>query len=85
MILEYEIYVFKFYLEILNFVKATMTRNKSTLEEDLDLLEEGPDRPVMGFTLRMAIMYRSEKKKIIYSQIHLIQKVLSILRATLEL
>jgi hypothetical protein len=65
MILEYEIYVFKFYLEILNFVKATMTRNKSTLEEDLDLLEEGPDRPVMGFTLRMAIMYRSEKKKII--------------------
>jgi hypothetical protein len=40
------------------------------------MLEEGPDKPVMGFTLRMAITYRSEKKKIIESQIHLIEKVI---------
>ena len=41
--------------------------------------EPGNSKPRIPFELRMAVVYRSEKKKIIISQINLITKVLSIL------
>ena len=45
------------------------TESKSTLEEDLQLLcsEELTD-----WKLRMCVIYRSERKKILHSQLHLI-------------
>ena len=53
-----------------------------SLEEDLELLksgEPGNPQPPISFELRMAVVYRAEKKKIMRSQINLIQKVISIL------
>ena len=41
--------------------------------------EPGSDKPRIPFELRMAVVYRSEKKKILISQINMIQKVLSVL------
>ena len=59
----------------------------ATLEEDLALLKRGepghPGEPI-GFELRMAVVYRSEKKKIMHSQINLIQKVKQVLRGCEE-
>jgi hypothetical protein len=39
----------------------------STLEKDLEILED----PNLGFEMRMAVLYRAERKVIIRSQIHL--------------
>lgn len=57
--LSYERYVMKFYQGILEFLKAR-DEKETTLIEDLDLLVEGPDKPVMSFQLRMAITFRSD-------------------------
>lgn len=70
--LSYERYVMKFYQGILEFLKAR-DEKETTLIEDLDLLVEGPDKPVMSFQLRMAITFRSDQKKIVESQIHIIK------------
>ena len=57
--------------------------NKSTLEQDLALLKQGeaghPGTP-LPFMMRMAVVYRSENKKILRSQINLIQKIIKVLR-----
>ena len=57
----------------------------ATLEEDLEMLQWGEPgctskEPALPFVMRMAVVYRSEKKKIIRSQINLIGKVLHILK-----
>ena len=70
--LSYERYVMMFYRGILEFLKAR-DEKETTLIEDLDLLVEGPDKPVMSFQLRMAITFRSDQKKIVESQIHIIK------------
>ena len=39
----------------------------STLEDDLELLRESPNKKPIAWTFRMAVVYRSEKKKILQS------------------
>ncbi len=51
----------------------------STLEEDLELLKGKPDSEPLSWTMRMAVVYRSEKKKIIRSQLNIIKKVNSVI------
>lgn len=84
--LFYERYVFSFYLQVLRYI-ADKLEQKATLEEDLELLsrgEPGNPLPAISFELRMAVVYRSEKKKIIRSQINLIQKVSTVLKSIEE-
>lgn len=79
--LGFEKYVFNYYLKICGWIQ-TQLHTVSTLEQDLELLRSGePDsaNPAIPFELRMAIVYRSEKKKIIISQMNLIKKVLAVL------
>ena len=57
----YEVYVFSFYKNLLEYVKLGMEM-KSSLEKDQELLKHE-----MPWNLRMAIVYRSERKKIIRS------------------
>ena len=55
----------------------------ATLETDLALLkrgEPGNNEVPISFQLRMAVVYRSEKKKILLSQINLAAKVLQVLK-----
>ena len=55
----------------------------ATLETDLSLLgrgEPGNNEVPISFQLRMAVVYRSEKKKILLSQINLAAKVLQVLK-----
>ena len=42
--------------------------------------EPGNDLPPISFELRMAVVYRAEKKKILRSQVNLVKKILSVLR-----
>ena len=42
--------------------------------------EPGSSKPPISFEFRMAVVYRSEKKKILRSQINLIRKVVSVLK-----
>ena len=80
--LFYEQYVFNFYLQVLQYISDQQNK-VTTLEEDLELLERGEPgnpNPPISFELRMAVTYRAEKKKIIRSQINLIQKVLTVLQ-----
>jgi len=73
--LYFERYVFRFYQGILDYVKL-QNEKLSTLEHDLKMLED----PTMDFEMRMAITYRSERKIIIRSQIHLVAKVQDVLK-----
>jgi hypothetical protein len=77
--LFYEIFVFGYYKNIVEFVKKAIEL-KSSLEEDLRLLKEG----VLTWHQRMAIVYRSERKKIIRNQIKLAEKILADLEATVR-
>ena len=67
--LFYEQYCFSYYLQILTFVQDQMNK-KSTLEQDLEMLqrgEAGNTELPLTFERRMAVVYRSEKKKILRS------------------
>lgn len=68
--LFFEVFVFSMYLKVLEYVKVGMEM-KTTLEKDLELLKTDLD-----WKLRMVIVYRVERKKIIRSQLRLIEKVL---------
>lgn len=68
--LFFEIFVFSMYLKVLEYVKVGMEM-KTSLEKDLELLKTDLD-----WKLRMVIVYRVERKKIIRSQLRLIEKVL---------
>lgn len=85
-ILPYELYVFDYYLQICNFVLSQLEK-VATLEEDLELLKRGepghPGEPI-DFEFRMAVVYRSEKKKIMRSQINLVTKIKEVLRGCEE-
>ena len=56
----------------------------STLEEDLELLREAPGKKPISWPFRMAVVYRSEKKKILRSQLNMIRKVNSVLEKVEE-
>ena len=68
--LFFEVFVFSIYLKVLEYVKVGIEM-KTTLEKDLELLKTDLD-----WKLRMVIVYRVERKKIIRSQLRLIEKVL---------
>ena len=76
--LFYEVFTFSFYKNVLEYVKLGMEM-KSSLEKDQELLKQD-----MDWNLRMAIVYRSERKKIIRSQLHLIEKVLHDLESVIR-
>ena len=79
--LFFEMYVFNLYLMCLNYLQNDLNM-VSTLENDMELLargENGCTKKPIDFELRMAVVYRSEKKKILRSQIALIKKVISVL------
>ena len=80
--LKYELYCFKYYLQIVHFLSDHFSR-VATLEEDLELLtsgEPGSALPQIPFQLRMAVVYRSEKKKILRSQENLVRKIIEVLK-----
>lgn len=81
-ILTYELYVFDYYLKVCTFLQDQFAR-VATLEQDLELLNRGepghPGQPI-DFEFRMAVVYRAEKKKILRSQIILVEKVINVLR-----
>ena len=58
--------MFKYYQQALEHIQTEMYK-VSTLEEDLELLKDSPDRRSPTYTFRMAVLYRSEKKKILKS------------------
>ena len=62
--LFYEKYVFTCYMEILTYLKYNLESHAS-LEADLELLAD--PNSGMSFERRMALIYRSEKKKILRS------------------
>ena len=73
--LAYEVYVFEYYLKLIEWIQAQL-HEISTLENDQELLksgEPGSPNPPISFELRMAIVYRLEKKKIMASQVNLIK------------
>jgi hypothetical protein len=55
--------------------------SKTTLEEDQKILEGD----LANWKLRMCVIYRSEKKKIIRSQIHVVLYLINIVRASKDL
>lgn len=57
--LFYEVYVFSWYMHILEYVKLGI-EYKTKLEEDLELLKGD-----LKWHVRMAVVYRSERKKIV--------------------
>ena len=65
--LLYEKYIFETYLAILNIVYTKMT-SETTLEDDLNLLKTDN----LSWDMAMAVTYRSEKKKIIRSQMNIV-------------
>ena len=68
--LPFELHVLEAYLEILSTLKQAY-EIQTTLDQDKALLENTN----LSFEMRMVIIYRSERKKIIYNQIHLINLV----------
>lgn len=69
-----ELSVIKMYRSILLYVQSQLEED-TTLEQDLDLLKvEG------NFYRKMAIVYRSERKKIVRNQLSLITWLIEILR-----
>ena len=77
--LTYELYVFSIYEKILLYIQNELNE-VSTLEEDLELLKGKLDSEPLTWPYRMAILYRSEKKKILRSQLNLIEKVKFVLQ-----
>ena len=73
-LLPYELYVMKVYLQICNFLEEQLNK-VATLEEDLEMLRQGElgnSGTPLSFMMKMVVLYRSEKKKILRSQINLI-------------
>ena len=72
--LELEIWILSQYQDT---VQKHIDVYKSSLEDDLKLLEGELD-----FEIRMAVVYRSEKKKILRSQIIMVKYLLDVLKKT---
>ena len=67
-------------MQIVQFILDQLNK-VATLAEDRALLKRGEQDELepISFELRMAVVYRAEKKKILQSQVNLIQKVILIL------
>ena len=66
--LPYECYCLKYYKELLTLLQMNMEKY-DTLESDLEKLASDKQ---LTWGMRMAILYRSEKKKIVRNQIDLV-------------
>lgn len=64
--IDYELFIFKKYLGLMQHLIQEKEWRSGTLEQDLELLKG--DLP---YTKRMAVVYRGEKKKILRTQIDL--------------
>jgi hypothetical protein len=78
--LYFERYVFKYYASILGLIKRAAEKS-STLAEDTQMLQE---KNYTSFEEYMALVYRTERKTIIYSQIHLVNMVQEVLKGSEE-
>ena len=74
--LYFERYVFKYYYQILSMVKAKEEKITS-LAVDTQMLQE---KSYDSFEEYMALVYRTERKTIIYSQIHLVNMAQEVLK-----
>lgn len=73
--IEMELAVFSKYNQVLAYLLQLLEED-TTLEQDLKLMEHEKN-----FNMLMGIVYRSERKRIIHSQIHLVHMVTAILTA----
>ena len=71
--LDYELYIFKKYRGLLKIILDLKEQKTGTLLQDLETLKTNSDLP---FTIRMSTVYRSEKKKILSSNIDLCDYVI---------
>lgn len=78
--LDYELFIFKKYEGLMrHLLEKKERRTGATLEEDLLTLKQTD----LDYMRRMAIVYRTEKKKILRTQIDLCEYVIRILKALL--
>lgn len=74
--IDYEIFIFKKYRELVKYMLDKKEKKTGELEQDLDTLR---DRADLNFCERMSTVYRAEKKKILHSNIDLCDYILNIL------
>lgn len=80
--LEYELFIFKKYEGLMrHLLTKKEQRSGTTLEEDLALLKGKED---LGYMRRMAVVYRSEKKKILKTQIDLSEYVITVIKGLIR-
>jgi hypothetical protein len=80
--LDYELFIFRKYEGLMRHLLAKKeARTGTTLEEDLALLS---GKEELGYMHRMAIVYRSEKKKILYTNIDLCEFVIRIIKELID-
>ena len=72
--IKIEIKVFELYYKIILHVQSLIEKD-TTLERDMELLVSESN-----FNVKMGIVYRSERKRIVRSQLHLIDKVTALLQ-----
>ena len=79
--LDYELKMMLIYIDIVNnLIQSIETgENRTTLEEDQKLLLEGGDS--MSMAMRMAITCRSERKRILRSQLEMSEFMINIIKA----
>jgi hypothetical protein len=71
--IEYELHCLKYYQELVRFCLLTLER-EATLFDDIKALKTCKD-----WSMRMALTYRAEKKKILRNQLELLDMVKMIL------
>lgn len=77
--LDFEMYCLEFYLAILTYLYVYNTRTTS-LEADMELLDPVRTPTKLNWNQRMAVVYRSERKKILRDQIELVSWVQSLVK-----
>ena len=77
--LKFELYCLEFYEQLVNHLVETYEQF-STLEHDMDLLS----KPFDSYYRKMAVLFRSERKKIIRSQRTVVRFVIKLIQKTIE-
>jgi hypothetical protein len=73
--IEYELYCLMYYNQIVKFLSKSLEKEK-TLEDDQETLETCKD-----WSFRMALLYRSGKKKILRNQLDLVKYIISVVES----
>ena len=77
--LDYEIFIMQKYQEFCKHLLSKKESRTGTLEEDLTLVKNWQELG-LSFPRKMAVVYRSEKKKILHTNIDLCGYLLKILK-----